>query len=81
MLQSYEAIYEHGRLRWVNDAPDRENLKVIVTVVGDAEQPGRDTPRKHRKPPAELAGKMRFLCDEQTLLEPVVPEDEWETLK
>lgn len=81
MLQSYAAIYEHGNLRWLKDAPERENLKVIVTIIGKVTEPERDTPRKYREPPPELAGKMRFLCDEKSLLEPVVPEDEWDALK
>lgn len=80
MLQSYEAIYEHGRLRWLKDAPERENLKVIVTIIGEATEPARDAPTKYREPPPELAGKMRFLCDEKNLIEPVVPEDEWDVL-
>lgn len=33
MLRSYEAFYEHGRLHWLNEAPDLDHAKVIVTVV------------------------------------------------
>lgn len=33
MPRSYEALYEHGRLHWLNEAPDLDHAKVIVTVV------------------------------------------------
>lgn len=32
-------------------------------------------------PPSELAGKMRILCDEKTLMEPVVPNEDWDSLR
>ena len=35
MLRSYEAIYDHGQLRWVNDAPKETPLRVIVTVIAE----------------------------------------------
>jgi hypothetical protein len=33
MLQSYEAIYEHGRLHWLDETPGLEHARVIVTVL------------------------------------------------
>ncbi len=33
MLKSYEAVYDHGELKWVGDQPPDGRLKVIVTVV------------------------------------------------
>jgi hypothetical protein len=39
MLQSYEAIYEHGRLHWLGETPDLDHARVIVTVIEPA---GRD---------------------------------------
>ncbi|MDM8550387.1 hypothetical protein QUF72_09925 [Desulfobacterales bacterium HSG2] len=33
MLSSYEAVYRHGMLQWINDVPDGDNLRVIVTVL------------------------------------------------
>ncbi|MEN9597621.1 MAG: hypothetical protein RL236_2055 [Pseudomonadota bacterium] len=33
MLQSYAAIYKHGHLEWLDDAPTQENVQVIVTFV------------------------------------------------
>lgn len=68
MLQSFEAIYDHGRLDWLKDAPvSQGRMRVIVTIVQElAEEPGRKN-----APPPELAGKMRILCDGQTLMQPV----------
>jgi hypothetical protein len=33
MLKSYEAIYHHGQLYWVDDKPDIKHAEVIVTVI------------------------------------------------
>ncbi len=33
MLSSYEAIYDHGRLIWIDEAPDPVRVRVIVTLV------------------------------------------------
>ena len=33
MLKSYEAIYDHGQLHWLNDKPDMKQAQVIVTIV------------------------------------------------
>ncbi|WP_130472610.1 hypothetical protein [Candidatus Magnetaquicoccus inordinatus] len=37
MLQSYEAIYDHGRLTWTGEVPSwaQERVKVIVTVISE----------------------------------------------
>ncbi|MBF0399180.1 MAG: hypothetical protein HQL90_00260 [Magnetococcales bacterium] len=40
MLQSYEAIYDHGRLTWTGDAPKLVRGRVMVTLV--SEQGGTD---------------------------------------
>ena len=40
MLQSYAAIYKHGHLEWLDDAPTQENVQVIVTFV----QPSKKRP-------------------------------------
>ncbi len=42
MLQSYEAIYDHGRLSWIKDAPDPVRARVIVTLIN--EQSANDLP-------------------------------------
>jgi hypothetical protein len=39
MLKSYEAVYDHGELKWMGDRPPEGKMKVIVTVV-EEETPG-----------------------------------------
>jgi hypothetical protein len=68
MLRSYEAIYDQGQLRWLKDAPRETPLRVIVTVIEEASP--SEPPRKRRSPPPELAGAMRLLGDDDSLLEP-----------
>ena len=33
MLKSYAAIYQKGQLKWLDDIPPQDNMKVIVTFV------------------------------------------------
>ena len=33
MLKSYEAVYDHGALKWVGDAPPIEDVSKVVVVV------------------------------------------------
>ncbi|MEI6705879.1 MAG: hypothetical protein WCK96_01965 [Methylococcales bacterium] len=33
MLKSYAAIYKQGHLDWQDDAPEQDNVRVIVTLV------------------------------------------------
>ena len=33
MLKSYAAVYKQGHLEWLDDAPEQENVQVIVTFV------------------------------------------------
>lgn len=79
MLRSYEAIYHQGRLYWLKDAPKETSLRVIVTVLEEA---GIGDPScKRRSPPPELAKTMCLRGDDESLLEPVIPEEEWDVLK
>ena len=32
-LQSYEAIYDHGQMKWLGDLPRLEEARVIVTIL------------------------------------------------
>lgn len=41
MLKSYEAVYEHGALKWIGDAPPIEDVSKVVVVV--------DVPSKTKK--------------------------------
>ena len=54
MLNSYEAILDHGQLKWLDQAPPLEHARVIVTVL-----PATPAQPTRRKPPASLAGKVR----------------------
>jgi len=60
MLQSYEAIYDHGQIRWLTDKPPVEEARVIVTMLppqaGAASQPWW-------APSARIAGKGKILGD------------------
>ncbi|HAS50840.1 MAG TPA: hypothetical protein DCS21_03535 [Gammaproteobacteria bacterium] len=73
MFNSYEAIYEKGSLKWLDDPPQINSARVIVTVLVDnAYSP------KRRSPPASLAGKVEILGD---IVSPIVDEEDWECLK
>ena len=73
MLRSYEAIYDHGQLRWVNDAPKETPLRVIVTVIEEAKTAPLEPTRKRRCPPPELTGMMRVVNDGDDLIESAMP--------
>jgi hypothetical protein len=78
VLKSFEAVYDHGQLHWLGDTPNTEHrMRVIVTVVQEL----ADMPIRDNIPPLALAGRMRLLCDDKTLMEPVVPEEDWDVLK
>jgi hypothetical protein len=47
MLQSYEAIYEHGRLHWLGETPDLDHARVIVTVLEPASRDEAGMPNGH----------------------------------
>lgn len=41
MLKSYEALCEHGRIRWLETPPDVALARVIVTVLAEPKvEPG-----------------------------------------
>jgi hypothetical protein len=33
MLKSYEAVYENGRVTWLNDNPNIDSARIIVTQL------------------------------------------------
>jgi hypothetical protein len=33
MLKSYEAVYEDGKLRWIQEQPAAKKMRVLVTVL------------------------------------------------
>ena len=55
---------------------ERSVIETIQARIGKSTEPSNPAPRKYREPPPELVGKMRLLCDERALLEPVwdIPE-------
>ena len=75
MLNSYEAIYENGQVKWLAEAPSVRSARVIVTVL---EETPASIPAKRRSPPPDLAGKVKILGD---IVSPIVDEEDWECLK
>ncbi|MEN8443645.1 MAG: hypothetical protein ABG776_01395 [Cyanobacteria bacterium J06555_13] len=81
MLESYEAVYENGQLKWLNEQPVVDSARVIVTVLEDLALNAVDTAAhsaKRRFPPDAIAGKGKTLGD---IVSPIVPEEDWECLK
>ena len=62
MLKSYEAVYEDGQVKWLDDKPPIDLARVIVTVL-ESPLPESDNPQvsKRRAAPASIAGKGRTL--------------------
>ena len=78
MLKSFEAVFDHGQLHWLDESPNtRQRMRVIVTVVQELS----DHSVLMNIPPPELAGRMRILCDDKELMEPVVQDEEWDVLR
>lgn len=73
MLKSYEAVYEKGRLKWLDEQPNIDSARVIVTILVES-----DVQAKRRSPPASIAGKLRIIGD---IVTPLVDEEDWECLK
>ncbi len=73
MLKSYEAVYEKGRLKWLDEQPNIESARVIVTVLVEGV-----VKAKRRSPPASMAGKVEIIGD---IVSPLVDEEDWECLK
>ena len=73
MLKSYEAVYEQGRLKWLDGQPDIDSARVIVTILVQ-----NGVKAKRRSPPASMAGKVKILGD---IVAPLVDDEDWECLK
>lgn len=76
MPKSYEAIYDHGQLKWIDKPPSAEHMRVIVTVVSEIETAGERPVKRHPSP--VIAGKGKTLGD---IIVPIIPEPEWDCLK
>ena len=78
MLKSFEAVYDHGQLHWLDESPNTmQRMRVIVTVLQELS----DHSDSVNIPPPELAGRMRILCNDKELMESVVPDGDWDVLK
>jgi hypothetical protein len=73
MLKSYEAVYEKGHLTWLDEQPNIDSARVIVTVLVE----NSDRP-KRRSAPSSLSGQVEILGD---IVSPLVDEKDWECLK
>ncbi len=67
-MQSYEAVYDHGRLRWLAETPAIETARVIVTVLESA-------PVQASMPPSRLKDSVKN-CDD--MLSSALDPAEWE---
>jgi len=75
MLQSFEAIYDHGQIKWLGDKPTVEAARVIVTLLPMLEN---RTQKTRQKPSGRIAGKGKILGD---IVTPAIPESDWNVLK
>lgn len=75
MLQSYEAIFDHGTIRWLGDKPSVDTARIIVTMLAPIDS---TQPMVKHKPSTRIAGQGRVLGD---LLEPVIPASDWAVLE
>lgn len=74
MLQSYQALYDHGHLIWLKDKPSVEEAHVIVTLS----PPEKDAVQKtKRQPSSRIAGQGKILGD---IIAPVASIEDWEGL-
>ncbi|MBF2056808.1 MAG: hypothetical protein IGQ45_06210 [Cyanobacterium sp. T60_A2020_053] len=74
MLKSYQAIYESGKVTWLEDTPNITSARVIVTIIEDSSP----SFHRHRQPPEFIAGKGKTLGN---IVDPIVDEDDWQCLK
>lgn len=74
MLQSYEAIFDHGTIRWLGDKPQVETARVIVTMLAPMDS---TQPKTRHKPSSRIAGQGKVIGN---LLEPVIPASDWTVL-
>jgi len=63
MLQTYEAIYDHGKVRWVDAPPAMNEARLLVTVLSD-------TPTTSAVPEAALGNNLAVALKAAVLLNP-----------
>ncbi|MEI7993673.1 MAG: hypothetical protein WCH01_02090 [Methylococcaceae bacterium] len=74
MLQSYQALYDHGHLTWLTDKPFVEEAHVIVTLLSAEEVP---VLKAKRRPSPSIAGQGKILGD---IIAPAAPIEDWNVL-
>ncbi len=74
MLQSYQALYDHGHLTWLTDKPSVEEARVIVTLLPVEEAPAL---KVKRRPSPRIAGQAKILGD---IIAPAAPIEDWKDL-
>ena len=74
MLKSYEAIYENGQVQWLEEKPEVNHARLIVTVLNEPQE----KPIQYRTFPILEAGELEILGD---IVNPIVDEEDWECLK
>jgi hypothetical protein len=75
MLQSYEAIYDHGQFQWIGDEPAVAKARVIVTVLPEI---ASSAPGMRRRQPSPRVKGTRIIGD---IMLPAAAESEWDALK
>ena len=75
MLNSYEAIYDHGRIQWLDQIPDLEKARIIVTVLPSAVPAVKPV---LRRPSPKIAGKGMIVGD---IMSPAVPAEDWDACR
>ena len=71
MLKSYEAIYDHGKMKWLGDKPKIDQARVIVTVL-DKQKPANRPLQERREPSRLIAGKGKIHGD---IIAAKIPEE------
>jgi len=74
-LQSYEAIYDHGQMKWLGDHPQVEEARVIVTILSVK---GIVPAAVRHQPSMRIAGKGKILGD---IFSSAAPIDDWNCAK
>ena len=72
MLKSYAAIYDKGRLTWLDKSPDLQDGARVI-VVCEAEQMSSVT-QVRRRPPEMLRGRV---IEHGDVMEPAIEIEDW----
>ena len=66
MLQTYEAILNQGQVQWLDEQPNIDNVRILITVLDDLK------PRIKRQAPASISGKAKTVGD---IVSPITNEE------